>query len=207
MQIILLGAPGAGKGTQAKRLSAKYNLLHISTGDIFRENIKNSTDIGKIAKSYIDKGQLVPNDVTVEIVKQRLEQEDCKNQGYLLDGFPRNIEQAIELDKFSKIDVVLNVDVDFNKLINRITGRRVCPKCGASYHVTTLNGETKCKECKTELIMRDDDNEETVIKRIEVYNKQTAPLIEYYEKQGKLAIVDGNLEIEETFKQIVKILG
>lgn len=207
MQIILLGAPGAGKGTQAKRLSAKYNLLHISTGDIFRENIKNSTDIGKIAKSYIDKGQLVPNDVTVEIVKQRLEQEDCKNQGYLLDGFPRNIEQAIELDKFSKIDVVLNVDVDFNKLINRITGRRVCPKCGASYHVTTLNGETKCKECKTELIMRDDDNEETVIKRIEVYNKQTAPLIEYYEKQGKLATVDGNLEIEETFKQIVKILG
>ena len=207
MQIILLGAPGAGKGTQAKRLSAKYNLLHISTGDIFRENIKNSTDIGKIAKSYIDKGQLVPNDVTVEIVKQRLEQEDCKNQGYLLDGFPRNIEQAIELDKFSKIDVVLNVDVDFKKLINRITGRRVCPKCGASYHVTTLNGETKCKECKTELIMRDDDNEETVIKRIEVYNKQTAPLIEYYEKQGKLATVDGNLEIEETFKQIVKILG
>ena len=207
MRIILLGAPGAGKGTQAKRLSAKYNLLHISTGDIFRENIKNSTDIGKIAKSYIDKGQLVPNDVTVEIVKQRLEQEDCKNQGYLLDGFPRNIEQAIELDKFSKIDVVLNVDVDFNKLINRITGRRVCPKCGASYHVTTLNGETKCKECKTELIMRDDDNEETVIKRIEVYNKQTAPLIEYYEKQGKLATVDGNLEIEETFKQIVKILG
>lgn len=207
MQLILLGAPGAGKGTQAKRLSAKYNLLHISTGDIFRENIKNSTDIGKIAKSYIDKGQLVPNDVTVEIVKQRLEQEDCKNQGYLLDGFPRNIEQAIELDKFSKIDVVLNVDVDFNKLINRITGRRVCPKCGASYHVTTLNGETKCKECKTELIMRDDDNEETVIKRIEVYNKQTAPLIEYYEKQGKLAVVDGNLEIEETFKQIVKILG
>lgn len=207
MQLILLGAPGAGKGTQAKRLSAKYNLLHISTGDIFRENIKNSTDIGKIAKSYIDKGQLVPNDVTVEIVKQRLEQEDCKNQGYLLDGFPRNIEQAIELDKFSKIDVVLNVDVDFNKLINRITGRRVCPKCGASYHVTTLNGETKCKECKTELILRDDDNEETVIKRIEVYNKQTAPLIEYYEKQGKLAVVDGNLEIEETFKQIVKILG
>lgn len=207
MQLILLGAPGAGKGTQAKRLSAKYNLLHISTGDIFRENIKNSTDIGKIAKSYIDKGQLVPNDVTVEIVKQRLEQEDCKNQGYLLDGFPRNIEQAIELDKFSKIDVVLNVDVDFNKLINRITGRRVCPKCGASYHVTTLNGETKCKECKTELILRDDDNEETVIKRIEVYNKQTAPLIEYYEKQGKLAVVDGNLEIEETFKLIVKILG
>ena len=121
MQVILLGAPGAGKGTQAKRLSAKYNLLHISTGDIFRENIKNSTDIGKIAKTFIDKGQLVPNDVTVEIVKERLEQEDCKNQGYLLDGFPRNVEQAIELDKFSKIDVVLNIDVDFTKLIKRIT--------------------------------------------------------------------------------------
>ena len=207
MQIILLGAPGAGKGTQAKRLSAKYNLLHISTGDIFRENIKNSTEIGIIAKSFIDKGQLVPNDVTVQIVKERLEQEDCKSQGYLLDGFPRNIEQAIELDKFSKIDIVLNIDVNFNKLISRITGRRVCPKCGASYHITTLNGEKLCKACKTELILRDDDNEETVTKRIEVYNKQTAPLIEYYQKQGKLITVDGNLEIDETFKQIVKKLS
>ena len=207
MRIILLGAPGAGKGTQAKRLSAKYNLLHISTGDIFRENIKNSTDIGKIAKFYIDKGQLVPDSVTVELVKERLEKEDCVNQGYLLDGFPRTIEQAIELDKFSKIDIVLNVDVDFNKLVKRITGRRVCPKCGASYHVTTLNGKTDCELCKTPLIMRDDDNEETVTKRIEVYNKQTAPLIEYYKKQGKLETVDGNLEIDETFDQIVKILG
>ncbi|MBO5851471.1 MAG: adenylate kinase [Clostridia bacterium] len=207
MRIILLGAPGAGKGTQAKRLSAKYNLLHISTGDIFRENIKNSTDIGKIAKFYIDKGQLVPDSVTVELVKERLEKEDCVNQGYLLDGFPRTIEQAIELDKFSKIDIVLNVDVDFNKLVKRITGRRVCPKCGASYHVTTLNGKTDCELCKTPLIMRDDDNEETVTKRIEVYNKQTAPLIEYYKKQGKLETVDGNLEIDETFDQIIKILG
>lgn len=207
MRIILLGAPGAGKGTQAKRLSEKYNLLHISTGDIFRENIKNSTDIGKIAKSFIDKGQLVPNDVTVEIVKERLEQEDCKNQGYMLDGFPRNIEQAIELDKFSKIDIVLNIDVDINKLIKRITGRRVCPKCGASYHVTTLNGNTLCERCKTELVLRDDDNEETVTKRIEVYNKQTAPLIEYYKNQGKLIAVDGNLGIEETYNQIIKVLG
>jgi adenylate kinase len=207
MQVILLGAPGAGKGTQAKRLSAKYNLLHISTGDIFRENIKNSTDIGKIAKTFIDKGQLVPNDVTVEIVKERLEQEDCKNQGYLLDGFPRNVEQAIELDKFSKIDVVLNIDVDFTKLIKRITGRRVCPKCGVSYHVTTLNGRETCEVCQTPLILRDDDNEETVTKRIEVYVKQTAPLIEYYEKQGKLLTVDGNLSIDEIFNQIVKKLG
>ena len=207
MRIILLGAPGAGKGTQAKRLSEKYNILHISTGDIFRENIKNSTEIGKIAKSFIDKGQLVPNDVTVEIVKERLEQEDCKAQGYLLDGFPRNIEQAIELDKFSKIDIVLNIDVDLNKLVKRITGRRVCPKCGASYHVTTLNGNTLCSRCKTELILRDDDNEETVTKRIEVYNKQTAPLIEYYKNQGKLFAVDGNLGIDETFNQIIKVLG
>ena len=207
MRIILLGAPGAGKGTQAKRLSEKYNLLHISTGDIFRENIKNSTDIGKIAKSFIDKGQLVPNDVTVEIVKERLEQEDCKNQGYMLDGFPRNIEQAIELDKFLKIDIVLNIDVDINKLIKRITGRRVCPKCGASYHVTTLNGNTLCERCKTQLVLRDDDNEETVTKRIEVYNKQTAPLIEYYKNQGKLIAVDGNLGIEETYNQIIKVLG
>ena len=207
MQVILLGAPGAGKGTQAKRLSEKYNILHISTGDIFRENIKNSTEIGKIAKSFIDKGQLVPNDVTVEIVKERLEQEDCKAQGYLLDGFPRNIEQAIELDKFSKIDIVLNIDVDLNKLVKRITGRRVCPKCGASYHVTTLNGNTLCSRCKTELVLRDDDNEETVTKRIEVYNKQTAPLIEYYKNQGKLFAVDGNLGIDETFNQIIKVLG
>ena len=207
MRIILLGAPGAGKGTQAKRLSEKYNILHISTGDIFRENIKNSTEIGKIAKSFIDKGQLVPNDVTVEIVKERLEQEDCKAQGYLLDGFPRNIEQAIELDKFSKIDIVLNIDVDLNKLVKRITGRRVCPKCGASYHVTTLNGNTLCSRCKTELVLRDDDNEETVTKRIEVYNKQTAPLIEYYKNQGKLFAVDGNLGIDETFNQIIKVLG
>lgn len=207
MRIILLGAPGAGKGTQAKRLSAKYNLLHISTGDIFRENIKNETEIGKLAKSFIDKGQLVPNEVTVEIVKERLEKEDCVKQGYLLDGFPRNIEQAIELDKFSKIDVVLNIDVDFAKLIKRITGRRVCPKCGASYHVSTLNGKSTCSECNTFLVLRDDDNEETVTKRIEVYSKQTAPLIKYYEEQGKLVTVDGNAEIDETFNQIVKILG
>ena len=125
----------------------------------------------------------------------------------MLDGFPRNIEQAIELDKFSKIDIVLSIDVDINKLINRITGRRVCPKCGASYHVTPLNGNTLCERCKTELVLRDDDNEETVTKRIEVYNKQTAPLIEYYKNQGKLIAVDGYLGIEETYNQIIKVLG
>ena len=206
MKIILLGAPGAGKGTQAKRLAEKYNIPHISTGDIFRANIKNATPIGKVAKSYIDKGQLVPDEVTVEIVKQRLLEDDCQN-GYLLDGFPRNVFQAEELDKFSSVEKVVDISVDFSKLLARITGRRVCLACGESYHVSTLNGETQCAKCGDTLIQRADDNEETVKSRLDVYKNQTAPLIEYYTKAGKLVTIDGDKDITEVFNEIVKVLG
>lgn len=206
MKIILLGAPGAGKGTQAKRLAEKYNIPHISTGDIFRANIKNQTPIGVVAKSYIDKGQLVPDEVTVEIVKQRLQEEDAQ-KGYLLDGFPRNIFQAQELDKFSNVEKVIDISVDLDKLLQRITGRRVCPLCGESFHVTMLNGSTVCSYCGGDLIQRPDDNEETVKSRLEVYQKQTAPLIEYYKNSGKLVTVDGDKQIDEVFNSIVQILG
>ena len=195
MNIILLGAPGAGKGTQAVRLAAKYNIPHISTGDIFRSNIKGQTPIGIVAKSYIDKGQLVPDEVTIQIVKERLEKEDCKN-GYLLDGFPRTVFQA-----------VVNVDVPLNKLLKRITGRRVCAKCGESYHVDYLNGKTDCAKCGAELIQRADDNEVTVASRLEVYEKQTAPLIEYYAQKGVLLTVDGDGDIEKVFNSICEKLG
>ncbi|MBQ3235453.1 MAG: adenylate kinase [Clostridia bacterium] len=205
MNVILLGAPGAGKGTQATRLAEKYSIPHISTGDIFRENIKKQTPIGVVAKSYIDKGQLVPDEVTVEIVKQRLSQDDCKN-GYLLDGFPRNLFQAEELDKFSTVEKVVNIDVDLTKLLKRITGRRVCP-CGESYHVDFLNGKTTCAKCGAELYQRADDNEETVASRLSVYKNQTAPLIDYYEKAGKLLVIDGDKTIDEVFSEIVSKLG
>ena len=205
MNVILLGAPGAGKGTQATRLAEKYCIPHISTGDIFRENIKKQTPIGVVAKSYIDKGQLVPDEVTVEIVKQRLAKDDCKN-GYLLDGFPRNVFQAEELDKFSNVEVVVNIDVDLNKLLKRITGRRVCP-CGESYHVDFLDGKTTCAKCGAELYQRADDNEETVGSRLSVYKNQTAPLIDYYEKQQKLLVINGDKAIDEVFAEIVEKLG
>lgn len=206
MNVILLGAPGAGKGTQATKLVEKYNIPHISTGDIFRANIKNQTPIGVVAKSYIDKGQLVPDEVTVEIVKNRLNEEDCKNAGYLLDGFPRNTFQAEELDKFSNVEKVVNINVDLNKLLKRITGRRVCSKCGESYHIDFLNGKTICERCGAELIQRADDNEETVGKRLAVYSEQTKPLIEYYEKAGKLVTVDGDKSIDEVFTEICEKL-
>ncbi len=206
MNIILLGAPGAGKGTQATRLVDKYKIPHVSTGDIFRANIKNQTPIGVVAKSYIDKGQLVPDEVTVEIVKQRLSEKDVE-VGYLLDGFPRNIFQAKELDKFAEIDKVIDISVNLDKLLKRITGRRVCSKCGESYHVDTLNGSTTCVRCGADLIHRADDNEETVKNRLEVYKDQTEPLIDYYKKAGKLVTVDGDKTIDEVFSEIVKILG
>ena len=206
MNIILLGAPGAGKGTQAVQLAKQYNIPHISTGDIFRANIKGGTPIGVIAKSYIDKGQLVPDEVTVEIVKQRLEEDDCKN-GFLLDGFPRNIFQATELDKISVIDKVIDIEVDFSKLLKRITGRRVCSKCGESYHIDFLEGKTACTKCGADLIQRADDNEETVKNRLFVYEKQTAPLIEYYTNQGKILKIDGDKSIQEVFEEICKKLG
>lgn len=203
MNIILLGAPGAGKGTQATRISDRYGMPHISTGDIFRENIKNATPIGLLAKSYTDKGQLVPDEVTCEIVKGRLEKEDCKN-GYLLDGFPRTIAQAEALDGFAKIDAVVNINIDFSLLMARLCGRRVCKDCGESYHVSTLNGETKCSRCGGELYQRKDDNPDTVQKRLDVYSEQTAPLIDYYTKKGIILNFTGTDEPPEVlFEQIV----
>ncbi len=205
MNIILLGAPGAGKGTQASRIAEKYGMPHISTGDIFRENIKNKTEIGLLAKSYTDKGQLVPDEVTCKIVAERLSREDCKN-GYLLDGFPRNGFQAEQLDTFANIDVVLNIDIDTSLLMARLCGRRVCKECGESYHVDTLNGATVCSKCGGELYQRKDDNAETVENRLTVYNDQTAPLIDYYTKKGIIANLHGDAEINEVFAEIVSVL-
>ena len=205
MNIILLGAPGAGKGTQASRISDNYSLPHISTGDIFRENIKNQTPIGLLAKSYIDKGQLVPDEVTCKIVEERISREDC-NSGYMLDGFPRTIAQAEALEKITNIDLVINIDVDFSLLLDRLCGRRVCKDCGESYHVSRLNGETKCARCGGELYQRKDDNPETVQSRLDVYNAQTSPLIEYYSKKGLLFNVVGNTSPEAVYAEISKKL-
>ena len=206
MNIILLGAPGAGKGTQATRISDCYGMPHISTGDIFRENIKNATPIGLLAKSYIDKGQLVPDEVTSEIVKGRLEKEDCQ-KGYLLDGFPRTIAQAEALDKFAKIDAVVNINIDFSLLMNRLCGRRVCRDCGESYHISTLDGATTCSRCGGELYQRQDDNPETVQKRLDVYTAQTAPLIDYYTKKGLILNFTGTDDPPEVlFNEIVVAL-
>ncbi|HIY97127.1 MAG TPA: adenylate kinase [Candidatus Borkfalkia excrementigallinarum] len=206
MNIILLGAPGAGKGTQATRISEKFGLPHISTGDIFRDNIKRQTKIGLLAKSYTDKGQLVPDEVTCEIVKDRLQNADCKN-GYLLDGFPRNLFQAEELDKFSKVDAVVNIDIDLSLLMDRLCGRRVCKECGESYHVNFLNGRTTCEKCGGELYQRKDDNEETVGNRLNVYSEQTAPLIKFYTEKGVLRNVNGVGSIEEVFARICDVLN
>lgn len=206
MKIVLLGAPGAGKGTQAVRLAERYKVPHISTGDIFRKNIKERTPIGVEAKSYIDKGQLVPDEVTIRIVKDRLQEKDCEN-GYLLDGFPRNVFQAKALDDFSEVDKVVNIDVPLHKLMRRITGRRVCGKCGESYHIDYLDGKTECGKCGGNLTQRADDNEETVKSRLDVYVGQTAPLIEYYKERGVLVDVDGDGTMDEVFETIVRKLG
>lgn len=205
MNIVLLGAPGAGKGTQASLIEERFSLVHVSTGDIFRANIKGGTPIGKVAKSYIDAGKLVPDEVTCDIVKDRLSQGDIKG-GYMLDGFPRNIFQAQELDKFAHIDLCINIEVDTALLTDRICGRRVC-SCGESYHVSTLNGATTCKKCGKPLYQRDDDNPETVQKRLDTYFEQTAPLVEYYRKQNKLFSVEsGKLSPQEVFAVIAEEL-
>ena len=206
MNLILLGAPGAGKGTQAVRLAQKYSIPHISTGSIFRSKIKSQTPIGIVAKSYIDKGQLVPDEVAIQIVEERLEKEDCKN-GFLLDGFPRTVRQAEALDKFSHVDAVINIAVPLNKLLKRITGRRTCSKCGESYHIDYLNGKTTCAKCGADLIQREDDNEQTVTSRLDVYQKQTAPLIDYYTKKGVIINIDGDGDIEKVFSSICEKLG
>ncbi len=206
MNLILLGAPGAGKGTQATKISERYGLVHISTGDIFRANIKNGTTIGMLAKSYIDRGELVPDEVTVAIVKDRLTWDDCAN-GFLLDGFPRNLFQAQELDKFAEIDGVVNINIDFGLLMDRLCGRRVCKECGESYHVSMLNGKTTCERCGGELYQRKDDNPETVESRLKVYTEQTAPLIDYYTEKGKILNFTGTeAPAEVLFEEVKAVL-
>lgn len=202
MKIILLGAPGAGKGTQATRICKRFGIPHISTGDMFRENIKGETELGKLAKSYIDKGNLVPDEVTLAMVGDRLKKDDCKN-GFLLDGFPRTIAQADGLKTLTDLDCVVNIDVDTALLLDRITGRRICSKCAGTYHISNLKG-ISCPECGAELVQRADDNEATVKSRIDVYNAQTKPLIEYY--GDKVKSVNGNLSADEVFDGIVEIL-
>jgi adenylate kinase len=202
MNIILLGAPGAGKGTQASMITDAYGVPHISTGDIFRANMQAQTPIGVIAKSYIDKGQLVPDDITCEIVEARLQAEDCRKNGYMLDGFPRTIPQAEALEKWESIDAVINIDIDTSLLMARLCGRRVCKLCGESYHISRLNGKTTCEKCGGELYQRKDDNSETVGKRLNVYRAQTAPLIDYYTKKGLLINVNGAATPAEVFAEI-----
>lgn len=206
MKLILLGAPGCGKGTQAGYITDKYDLPHISTGDIFRENIANKTPIGIKVKEIMDEGNLCPDELTVELVKDRLSKPDCKN-GYLLDGFPRNLFQAKALEEFSSVDKVINIEVDLEKIERRITGRRSCPVCKGSFHIDFIGDTKVCPDCGGELIIRKDDNPETVKSRLAVYREQTEPLEEFYKAQGKLVNVDGNQSIDDVFAQIVKILG
>ena len=205
MKLILLGAPGAGKGTQATLIADKYGIPQISTGNILRQNIKAGTPLGILAKSIIDKGNLVPDDVVVAIVKDRLSEADCKN-GWLLDGFPRTINQADALAEFEKVDCVLDISVPFSVLSERISGRRVC-ECGESYHVSTLNGATTCAKCGKQLYQRADDNEETVNNRLVAYKVQTEPLIDYYKNLGLLKTIDGNKPVNDVFMDVQKELG
>ena len=213
MKIIMLGAPGAGKGTQAKMIAEKYSLPHISTGDIFRANIKNGTELGMEAKSYMDKGQLVPDELTVKILLDRVAKDDCKN-GYVLDGFPRTIPQAKVLEDAlnktgEKIDYAINVDVPDENIIKRMSGRRACVNCGATYHIVNVppKKEGICDKCGSELILRDDDKEETVKNRLTVYHDQTQPLIDFYSERNVLKNVDGTLDMMDVFKAITNILG
>ena len=206
MNIIFLGPPGAGKGTQAQMICDSLKIPQISTGDILRRAMKEGTETGLKAKSYIDAGKLVPDEVIIDIVKERLAMDDCKG-GYILDGFPRTVPQAEALDGFAVIDSVIELDVADQVLVDRLSGRRVCLKCGATYHVSMLNGKTTCDKCGETLIQRDDDKAETVLNRLKVYHEQTAPLTGYYEKKGLLHKVAGDQGIEGTFRAIMKELG
>ena len=213
MKIIMLGAPGAGKGTQAKKIAEKYQIPHISTGDIFRANIKNGTELGMEAKKYMDQGLLVPDELTVRILLDRVAQDDCKN-GYVLDGFPRTIPQAEVLDsELTKlgdhIDYAINVDVPDENIVKRMSGRRACLTCGATYHIEHVppKKEGICDVCGSELVLRDDDKPETVKNRLNVYHEQTQPLIDFYTEKGVLKTVDGTVPMEEVFAAITAILG
>ena len=212
MKIIMLGAPGAGKGTQAKKIAEKYSIPHISTGDIFRANIKNGTELGKKAKTYMDQGLLVPDELVVDLVVDRVKQDDCSN-GYVLDGFPRTIPQAEALDaalskRGEKMDYAIDVDVPDENIVNRMSGRRACTGCGATYHIVhnpSKKGDV-CEVCGETLILRDDDKPETVQKRLTVYHEQTQPLIDYYTQQGILKTVDGTQDMNDVFTDVTKIL-
>lgn len=213
MKIIMLGAPGAGKGTQAKKIAAKYEIPHISTGDIFRANIKNGTELGKKAKTYMDQGLLVPDELVVDLVVDRVNQDDCAN-GYVLDGFPRTIPQAEALTKAlgdlgQKVDFAIDVNVPDENIVKRMGGRRACVGCGATYHLeyAAPKKDGICDNCGAELILRDDDKPETVQKRLNVYHEQTQPLIDYYTSEGILKTVDGTVDINDVFQAIVEILG
>lgn len=213
MKIILLGAPGAGKGTQAKRLAKKYVIPHISTGDLFRANLKAGTELGKKAQEYMDAGALVPDELTIDLLLDRIAHEDCQN-GYILDGFPRTIYQAENLTKVlstkgGDIDCAINVDVPDAVIIDRMTGRRICPSCAASYHVTNIPTKVEgiCDHCGAKLIIRNDDRPETVKNRLAVYHKQTKPLIDYYDRKGLVFVVNGTRPMDEVFEAIVERLG
>lgn len=213
MKIIMLGAPGAGKGTQAKKIAAKYDIPHISTGDIFRANIKEGTELGVKAKAFMDKGELVPDELTCDLVVDRISKPDAA-KGYVLDGFPRTIPQAEALtralkERGEKIDFAVNVEVPDENIVRRMGGRRACLKCGATYHVeyNPPKQENVCDVCQGELVLRDDDKPETVQKRLAVYHAQTQPLIEYYQAEGVLAEVDGTQDIDVVFRNITEILG
>ena len=213
MKIIMLGAPGAGKGTQAKMIAAKYGIPHISTGDIFRANIKNGTELGAKAKEYMDKGLLVPDELVVDLVIDRFKADDCKN-GYVLDGFPRTIPQAEALDNAltaigESVDYAINVEVPDENIVNRMSGRRACVGCGATYHIVynPTKVEGKCDTCGADLILRDDDRPGAVLNRLKVYHEQTQPLINYYEGKGILKEVDGTVDMNEVFAAITAILG
>lgn len=213
MKIIMLGAPGAGKGTQAQMIADKYKVPHISTGDIFRANIKNGTELGMEAKKYMDQGLLVPDELTVKILLDRVAQEDCQN-GYVLDGFPRTIPQANVLEEAlnklgDKIDFAINVDVPDEHIVRRMGGRRACLSCGATYHIEHVppKAEGICDKCGKELVLRDDDKPETVKNRLDVYHEQTQPLIEFYGKRGVLKTIDGTVDMQDVFAAIVSILG
>ena len=213
MRVIMLGAPGAGKGTQAIKIAEKYSIPHISTGDIFRANIKNNTELGQQAKKYMDQGLLVPDELVVDLVVDRVQKDDCE-KGYVLDGFPRTIPQAEALDKAlanmeQAIDYAINVEAPDENIVNRMSGRRACVACGATYHIVyaPTKEENVCDHCQGELILREDDKPETVQKRLNVYHEQTQPLIDYYTKKGNLKEVDGTMDIEEVFGSIVQILG
>ncbi|MGI6215687.1 MAG: adenylate kinase [Christensenellales bacterium] len=206
MNIIMLGAPGSGKGTMAALLVKKLAIPQISTGDMLRSNMKENTELGIKAKQFVEKGELVPDSVVIAMVEERLKEQDALN-GYILDGFPRTIAQAKALAGFAAIDVVLNLELSDQKIIERLSGRRVCPECSATYHVSRLNGSDICENCGAKLIIRKDDEKATVENRLSVYHEQTEPLVEYYNKQGMLKTVDVDGELEENYSKILKALG